>query len=665
MDFMLALVGIGILSIILLYVGAQYRLPSIVSFLIIGMFAGPYGLAIITDQSMIETMGEIGIMLLLFTIGLEFSFDKLLKSWRIVIIGGLAQLCTTIVAITFAAWVLGVPLQAAIVFGFIISLSSTAIVMKILQERREVDTLQGRTLFGILLFQDLAIIPMLLITPVFMGTGGTDLGDLPGEIATVAAILIVIIILAKWVIPKMLYKVASQKNRELFFITVAGICVIVAWLTNQAGLSYTLGAFLAGLIIGESDYNIDALSHIIPFRDIFAAIFFLSIGMLLDTKSIFADTSFITLILMLVVLIIGIKILTGIFASSILGMPARVSIMTGFALCQVGEFSFVLAQTGLDSNFIPNRIYQIFLAAAIVTMALTPFMMNVAPRVTEFWYRHAPKRIPRDPAGCPTGAAPERSMTDHIIIAGYGITGKSVARAAEITGIPYRVIELNPDIIRRERSTRRPFFLFGDAAQEELLEHAGIRDARALVVVVSDQEVVPRIVHTARELAPEIYIIARTQHIRHAQYLLDLGADEVVSEEYEAAKEIFTRALKKYRLPESEIAKIVSKLQNWGYAKFIKNGNNTPTMGIDTVLLNLRIHMLNVESGSFADGKTIADLDLKARYGVSDFGLRRENKTTPQPDLSTCLQAGDALIIFSTDQTAKDLACLFAKPEII
>lgn len=665
MDFMLALVGIGIISIILLYVGAQYRLPSIVSFLIIGMFAGPYGLAIITDQSLIETIGEIGIILLLFTIGLEFSFDKLLKSWRIVIIGGLAQLCTTIVAITLAAYVIGIPLQAAIVFGFIISLSSTAIVMKILQERREVDTLQGRTLFGILLFQDLAIIPMLLITPVFMGTGGTDLGDLPGEIVKVILILILIIILAKWVIPKLLYRVASQRNRELFFITIAGICVIVAWLTNQAGLSYTLGAFLAGLIIGESDYNIDALSHIIPFRDIFAAIFFLSIGMLLDTKSIFADTSFITLILMIVALIIGIKILTGFFASAILGMPARVSIMTGFALCQVGEFSFVLAKTGLDANFIPDSVYQIFLAASIVTMALTPFMMNAAPRVTELWYRYAPRRIACDSPMGPEGTLRNRPISDHIIIAGYGITGKSVARAAEITGIPYMVIELNPDIIRREKSARRPFFLFGDASQEELLDHAGICDARALVVVVSDQEIVPRIVHTARQMAPEIYIIARTQHIRNAQYLLDLGADEVVSEEYEAAKEIFTRALKKYRLPESEIAKIVSKLQTWGYAKFIKNGINKPTMGMDTVLLSLRIHMLNVEPGSFADGKTIADLDLKDRYGISDFGLRRENKTTAQPPLDTCLLAGDAFIIFSTDQTAAELGPLFAKPEIV
>ncbi len=361
MEFMLGLVSIGIIAILLLYIGQMFRLPSIVGFLIIGMLAGPYGFGIISDHAAVETVGEIGIILLLFTIGLEFSFEKLLKSWRTVLIGGLLQIVTTIVAVTLVTHALHVPFNSALVFGFIISLSSTAIVMKILQERREVDTLQGRTLFGILLFQDLAIIPMMLILPVFMGSGGMSLGDLPLEILKVVVILVMVVILGRWVIPGLLYRVASQQNRELFFITIAGICIIVAWFTNQAGLSYTLGAFVAGLIIGESDYNIDALSHIIPFRDVFASIFFLSIGMLLNTGAILSDTSFVLLILIIVTLIIGIKILTGAFAAAALGMPARICIFTGFALCQVGEFSFVLAQTGLSSGFIPDKVYQLFL----------------------------------------------------------------------------------------------------------------------------------------------------------------------------------------------------------------------------------------------------------------------------------------------------------------
>ena len=502
---------------------------------------------------------------------------------------------------------------------------------------------------------------MILITPIFMGESGPDLNALPLGVAKVAGILLVVIILARWVIPGLLYRVACQKSRELFFITIAGICIVVAWLTNQAGLSFTLGAFVAGLIIGESDYNIDALSHIIPFRDVFASVFFLSIGMLLNTRSILGDMSFILLILLIVTLIIGIKILTGAFASAVLGMPARVSIITGFALCQVGEFSFVLAKTGLEANFIPDMVYQIFLAAAIITMALTPVFMNAAPRAVDAYYRLIPSRGGKDAVMAGSGEEPSGVREDHIVIAGYGITGKSVARAAEITGIPYTVIELNPDIIRREKTDRRPFFIFGDAAQKEVLEHAGICHARALVVVVSEQEAIPRIVHKAREMAPTIYIIARTQHIRNAQYLLDLGADEVVSEEYEAAKEIFTRALRNYHLPESEIGKIVRKIQDWGYAKFRKNGGNGPAVpAIDTVLNSLHIHMLMVEPGSRADGKSIVDLDLKARYGITNFGLKRNDATVITPDPTMKLRAGDALVVFVSDQTVQEMAGLFS-----
>jgi len=660
MDFMLVLTGIALISILFLYICRVFRLPSIVAFLVIGMLAGPYGFALIENESSIETFGEIGIMLLLFTIGLEFSFDKLLRSWRIVIIGGLIQLLTTIVAITFVAYNLGIPFRESVVFGFIISLSSTAIIMKILQERREVDTFQGRTLFGILIFQDLAIIPMMLITPLFMGSSGPDLDALPLGVAKVAGILLIVIILSRWIIPGVLYRVARQRSRELFFITIAGICIVVAWLTNQAGLSFTLGAFVAGLIIGESDYNIDALSHIIPFRDVFAAVFFLSIGMLLNTDTILNSPDLILLTLLIVTLIIGIKILTGAFASAVVGMPARVSIITGFALCQVGEFSFVLAKTGLDSGFIPEMVYQIFLASAIISMAVTPVFMNVAPKVVEAYYRMAPGRAARDISMAPSGSDRSHMPKDHIIITGYGITGKSVARAAEITGIPYTVIELKPDIIQREKTARRPFFIFGDAVQEEVLEHAGIHHARALVVVVSEQEAIPRIVHKARQMAPSLYIIARTEHIRNAQYLLDLGADEVVSEEYEAAKEIFTRALRKYHLPESEIGKIVRRLQDWGYAKFIKNGDSSSTVpAMDAVLESLRIHMVHVEPGSFAEGKTIRELDLKTRFGIADCGLWRDNATDIAPDVTTRLQAGDALIVFASDKTVQEITGLF------
>jgi monovalent cation:H+ antiporter-2, CPA2 family len=657
MDLMLGFAFVIALTIALLYVSQLFRIPSIVSFLIIGMLVGPFGFGIITNQSVIETIGQIGIVLLLFTIGLEFSFEKLLRSWRIVIVGGLMQVFTTIVAITLVTSYLGFHFNEALVFGFIVSLSSTAIVMKILQERGEVDTLQGRTLLGILIFQDLAIIPMILITPLLVGSGGPDLDRLPLGIAKVAGLLVIIIILAKWVIPSFLYRVAKLRNRELFFITIAGTCIIIGGLTGAAGLSVTLGAFIAGLIIGESDYNIDALSHVIPFRDVFAAIFFLSIGMLLNTRTVITDIRW---VIFIVVVILVIKILTGTFSAAVLGMPARVCIFTGLSLCQIGEFSFVLAKTGLDENLIPDTVYQLFLAGAIITMALTPFAMNASPRFVDILYRVAPARFLKPGTGETEPA--DKDSTGHMVIAGYGATGKSVARAAEMTGIPYRVVELNPEIIRREKANRHSHFIFGDAVQQEVLEHAGIRRARALVVVVSEPAAVPRIVRTARQLSPALYIIARTQHIRNAQALLDLGADEVVSEEFEAAREIFARTLRKYQMPETEITKIVSRLKQWGYAKFIKgrdNGNNAIS-GMETMLHSLRVHTLRVEPGSFAEGKTVADLDLPSRIGVNDYGIRKGSTTVFLPDDGLLLSAGDFVIIFTSEQNVQKILPLFA-----
>jgi monovalent cation:H+ antiporter-2, CPA2 family len=657
MNLLLASVSILLLAVVLLYLGQRLKLPSIVSFLIIGMLVGPYSFGLITNQDAIDTIGNIGIVLLLFTIGLEFSFQKLLRSWRTVIIGGSVQVLVTIIAITLVSQYSGMPFSEALIFGFIVSLSSTAIVMKILQEKGEVDTLQGRTLLGILIFQDLAIIPMMLIAPLLVGSGGPNLNALPLQMAKVAAILLIIIVMARWVIPAFLFRVAREKNRELFLITLVGICVLIAWLTSEAGLSFTLGAFIAGLIIGESDYNINALSHIIPFRDVFAGIFFLSIGMLLNTRTIVADFSYVA---MIVIFIIAVKILTGVIAAAVLGLPARVCVFTGLALCQIGEFSFVLAKNGLDTSLIPDSVYQVFLAGAIITMALTPFAMNAAPRAVDLLYRIVPGRFFRErhePL-----EEPEKELSDHLIIAGYGITGKTVARAAAIAGISYMVIEMNPEIIRKERSSFRPHFMFGDAVQAEVLEHAGIRRARSLVIVVSEEEAIPRIIHAARELAPDVHILARTRRVRQARSLLELGADEVISEEFEASLEIFSRALRRYRIPEEEIGYIIKKAKKLGTTMFAKSADGDEELEDPRVFFNDRhVHTFLVEPGSAAEGKTIGELDL-IRFGVTEVGIRSGGKTTSRIASSRRLVAGEFLITFITDATATELAPVFSAP---
>jgi CPA2 family monovalent cation:H+ antiporter-2 len=661
MDIMLAIVAVIVLSILLLYLGQHLKVPSIVSFLVIGMLVGPFGFALITDQSLIGTIGNIGIVLLLFTIGLEFSFQKLIRSWRAVIIGGIVQICTTIVAITLITLFFDMPFNEALIFGFIVSLSSTAIVMKILQEKEEVDTVQGRTLLGILIFQDLAIIPMMLVLPLLSGSGGgLDLTNLPFQISKIALIIIVIIVLGYWVIPRFLFRVAKERSRELFLFTIGGICIIIALLTSEAGLSYTLGAFIGGLIIGESDFNIDALSHIIPFRDVFAAIFFLSIGMLLNTATVLGNFGYVALI---IVTIFCVKILTGAFSTAVVGMPVRICVFCGLALAQIGEFSFVLAKSGLDAGVIRTPVYQLFLAGAVVTMALTPFTMSASPRVVDLIYRLFPKRTSRGKALAPDEIAPEEGLKDHIIIAGYGITGKNVARAALIAGIPFMVIELNPDVIRNERSRYRPNFIFGDAVQEEVLEHAGIRQAKTLVVAVSEEEAIPRIIHMARQLSPDIHILARTRHVRNAQYLLDLGADEVISEEFETALEIFTRALKRYQIPETEIARIIKGTKKTSAAMFTKGEEPGAPRAEDvrTFFRVTHVHPFRVDAGSPADGKTIAELDLKDQFGIPEAGLRRgEEKLIHAPD-TTRLQEGDIVIVFITDEKAGEIRHLFTR----
>jgi len=648
MDVILAVVCLGLLTIALLMAGVYFRIPSVVSFLVIGILAGPYALSILTDQATIETIGEIGVILLLFAIGLEFSLDKLSGAWRTVVIGGFLQLTTTIVAASgLMYFAKGLQFTEAIFFGFLVSLSSTAIVMKVLQERGEVETVSGRTLLGILIFQDLAIIPMILITPFLVGTGGTTTNSLLFQAAKVLGILAVLIVSARWIVPWILLRVTRQRNRELFIFTVAGICFAVAWLTNAAGLSYSLGAFAAGLIIGESEFSLDAVSNIIPFRDVFSAIFFISIGMLLD-PSVFVTRS--DIVFTLVAIILGVKVVTGSFAATVLGMPARVAIFVGLALAQIGEFSFVLANNALNTNLIGTGPYQTFLASAIITMALTPFTMNAAPVLTGLLHRIFPDRIPiENPEDKADNKSPD-DLRGHLIIIGYGMTGRSVARAAEIAGIPFIAIDLDPDVVRMERKAGPVnHFIYGDATHEEILLHAGIGQARALVIAIPEHNVVPGIVHLARDLAPGCYIIVRTQHVTEVQHLLDLGADEVIPEEFGTSVQAFSTVLGKYALPEHDAALLADKIRANGNRMFTRS-SHSPARADDMrePAGELNIHNLCITDRSWAEGRTLHELDAEGTRNVRILAVRRGTSmiTTLQPDMK--LGTGDCLVIHAT-----------------
>lgn len=646
MELILAVVCLGLLTIALLVAGQYFKIPGIVSFLIIGILAGPYALSIVTDQPTIETIGEIGVILLLFAIGLEFSFKTLLESWRVVIIGGALQVVTTIVSASALMFFLrGLHFTEAVFFGFLVSLSSTAIVMKVLQERGDVDTVPGRTLLGILIFQDLAIIPMILLTPLLIGSGGPSYDSVPLQLAKVVGILVILIVSARWVVPWFLFHVAKQKSHELFVFTVAAICFTVAWLTNAAGLSYSLGAFVAGLIIGESEFNIDAVSNILPFRDVFAAVFFISIGMLLDPSVILTRSE---MVMTLLAVILVVKTVTGTFTAAFLGMPVRVAVFVGLALAQIGEFSFVLAKSGLGSNLIGDGPYQVFLVSAIITMAATPFTMNAAPLITGLIYQVFPSRRPTAGKEEWTTIRPA-TPRDHIIIAGYGVNGRSVARAAEIAGIPFIAIDMDPEVIHREPAAGRDTrILYGDASHEEILEHAGVRYARSIVIVVSEEDVVPRIVHLARELAPGIHIIVKTRHVSDVRHLLELGADEVIAEEFETSSRLFSRVLADRALPESETCELVRKIAGEKRRMFTRLPADfrSASRDLHETFGSLTIHTLTVANGSPVAGKSLRELDAATTSTIRVLAIRRGNITTIIPDIR--IQAMDLLIVDAT-----------------
>ncbi|NOQ66489.1 MAG: potassium transporter KefB, partial [Desulfobacterales bacterium] len=406
------------------------RLPSVVGLLITGILTGPYGFGLVGAIHEVEVLAEIGVILLLFTIGIEFSLKKLIEIRKQVVVGGTLQVGLTILAVFVVARQIGLSSPEAIFYGFLISLSSTAIVLRLIQERAEVDTPHGRTGLGILLFQDVIIVPMILITPMLAGSlpGGID-SNIFVIAAKGLAIISLVLIAAKWLIPWLLHQVARTHSKELFLLSVVAICLAIAWLTSYAGLSLALGAFIAGLIISESEYSHQALGNILPFRDVFTSFFFVSIGMLLDTGFLINN---IVIILIVSVGVLIVKALIVSSASILLGFSLRSGILAGLSICQVGEFSFILSRTGLEYGLLADH-YQLFLAVAILTMAATPFIISLAPRFADFILQ-----IPV-PVKLKTGLWPgpeiksHKKLKQHLVIIGFGLNGRNVARAAKMT----------------------------------------------------------------------------------------------------------------------------------------------------------------------------------------------------------------------------------------
>jgi CPA2 family monovalent cation:H+ antiporter-2 len=638
LEFLKALVlvfGVSALSVFVLH---RLKIPPIVGFILAGLLIGPNGFGVIRDVREVEILAEIGIILLLFTVGVEFSLRNLLRIRKAVVFGGGGQVVLTISVFTLIAYaVIGNP-QASVFLGFLAALSSTAIVLKILLERGETDSPQGRLMVGVLIFQDLCVVPLMLLIPALSG-GRLDVFELGWTFLKALAIIAVVLLSAKWIVPRVLHQVVHTRSRELFLITVIFLCLGIALLTSQFGLSLALGAFLAGLVISESEYSYQATAEILPFKDSFMGLFFVSIGMLIDIAYISANWH---LVLATVIGIFLVKSTTATVSLLTTSASLRVSTHAGIGLAQIGEFSFILAAAGRAAGLLSGEIYQLFLSATVITMSFTPFVLKAASPASIWLTTRGPLKKFR---GKPGEVPFSRINLDHVIITGFGLNGRNLARTLRQTGVPYVVLELNSDTVRAEKKKGEPIF-YGDGTSVEVLHRLGIKTAKVLVVAISDPSATRKIVALARKENPSIHIIVRTRYLVEVEDLRALGADEVIPEEFETSVEIFSRVLHHYNVPRNVITDHIEEIRKNGYQAL--RSHKLPAKSFEEMrdrMSEIETEAYLVKIQSHIPGHTLRELHLRARTGATVIAIERDGKFHPNPSADTVIKENDVIVL--------------------
>ena len=534
----------------------RLRIPSIAGFILAGLLVGPDLFGLVNDPHRVEQLAEIGVALLLFGIGLEISFDKLKRLWRPIAVGGTLQVLLSVAATVGIATLFGLPVNSAIFLGFLLAVSSTAIVLRGLEERGEIDAPHGRLTLGILVFQDLCVIPMMLAIPVLSGDASSG-SDVAITLLKALAILAGVVLVAQLVMPRIMTVVASTRQRHLFTLAVVLICLGTAWLITKGGVSLPLGAFLAGMVIAGSEFRHQALADLTSFRDVFSSLFFVSVGMLLSPAAILSGI--VPVLLILGAILVG-KFIVVSATGITMKLPLRVSVLAGVSLAQVGEFSFVLNNTARGTGLLPQPLDEQVIAAAILSMLVTPFAIAAGPRMAAgagrfrsltrlLKVRTADEAIPAVEA-----------LRDHVIVGGYGFAGQELAKALRRSCVPYVIVDLNVDNVRTAVANGEPAY-FGDITSVEVLQSLGITHARELVIVINDSEAVQRAVVAARKAAPDTHIVARTNYLLNYDRLRGAGATEVVSAELAAATEVAALVLARHGRSEDEIEESCSEIR--------------------------------------------------------------------------------------------------------
>ncbi len=650
-NFLRELIIVLTATIAIVFAFQKLRLPNIVGFLLTGVIIGPHGFQLIQSVDQVETLAEIGVVLLLFTIGLEFSLETILSVQRRVVWAGLLQVVLTTLVVLAVARLLGASVEVGLFYGFLVSLSSTAIVLRIYHDRGEINSLQGRLASGLLLFQDLCVVPMMLLLPVLAGSGQDSIFLIVWVLAKSLITLVAIVWTARKLLPRLLHQVALLRNREIFVLFVVLVCFGTAWLTSETGLSLALGALVAGLVISESELSHQIVADILPLRDCFSGIFFISIGMLLNLALLSQDFR-ITLLELL--LMIGIKSMVLFAVFWWLYRSIRLGVVLGLGLAQIGEFSFVLAKAGINFKLLSPADGQIFLAASILSMMATPFLIQWA-HAWAFGFEGLFKDtgFNRSTSG---GANETASATGHVIVVGYGLNGQNLARVLKEVSIPYRVLEMDPDLVRSAKADGEPIS-FGDGTRPEILQQVGIETARVLVVAISDPAATARLVSQARRLRTDLYIIVRTRYVAEIDRLYRLGANQVIPEEFETSVEIFAHVLQEYHVPRNVISLQVDLIRKAHYGTL--RGIRLQGKQLDALsqfLVGTTSDIFSIVEASPAVGKSLEEINLPLRSGVSVIAVVRDGKSYPNVGNDFKLAVGDMLVLLGGHKALDDAA---------
>jgi monovalent cation:H+ antiporter-2, CPA2 family len=533
-------------------IALRLRQPVVLGYLIVGAVAGPHALGIFKDLDVIETAATIGVALLMFTLGLELSFGQL-KVGKIGIWGSFLQiLLTTLAGIVMGFVILKWSLPQSVLFGLVIYSASTAICLKVLMDRGEIDTVHGRIMIAFAIFQDIAAIIMILILPFLGQSTGTFIPDILVAVAKILAFMGAALVIGLWVLPWLLGKIGGLKTRELFLLTVLVLAMGTMVGTYEFGLPSVFGAFLIGFILRRLRFTDQAIAEITPFRDVFVAIFFVSLGMLLNFRYVLDQWESLAV---LVPSIIAVKFGIVFLITWRFGYGKRVAIMTGAGMYHIGEFGFIIAQSGMGSGIITNEQYSLLIASAIITMLLMPVSMSLAAWVSKKSSIYVAKESQR----FDKVASLSEGQDCPVILAGYGRVGSSVADGLKMAGVDFKVIELDPEHISqlREKKLR---YIYGDCSNGTILAHAGLARAKTIVITYPDQQAVERTISNALRINPNINIIARVHRLRDSNLYQGLGVKELISPEYQASLEFLKRTLSLSGVNNTEIENCVNRI---------------------------------------------------------------------------------------------------------